>query len=244
MRYTNQDVKKLGNILGVWAHPDDEVFSSAGLMQAASENGQKIISITATYGDAGQSSDEKKWPKTELADIRKTESDKALKLLGEIEQHWLGFKDGKLNDVNKSDACEKIKSIVSNRKINTIITFEKQGITGHNDHKTVHQWAVVLAKKLENVQVLCAVENTEFYENFGKKLHEKYNVYFNVDKPYVPRKDEVDVCLELSFKQKEAKLSALQKHASQTAGMFGTEEGVEALNSLADCECFIFTKDL
>ena len=242
MHYSTDDVKKLGTILGIWAHPDDEVFSSAGLMKAASENGQKIISTTATYGDAGQSADENKWPKEQLADIRKAESDKALRLLGNIEQHWLGYKDGKLKEVSIDKAVENILYVIANQKIDTIITFEEQGITGHEDHKTVYVWALKLARLLKDVRVLCAVENTEFYENFGKKLHEKYNVYFNVNKPFVSSKNEVDVCLELSNTLKEAKLSALEMHASQTSGMLGTKEGVEALNSLAGCECFVFLK--
>ena len=33
-------VAELGTIMGVWAHPDDEAFLSAGLMRLALENGQ------------------------------------------------------------------------------------------------------------------------------------------------------------------------------------------------------------
>ena len=111
MVYSQKDVKSLGTILGIWAHPDDEIFSAAGLMNYACKNEQKIISITATYGDAGETADEEKWPKNKLAQIRKEESDNALKLIGNIEQHWLGFKDGKLQEVDIKEAIEKIKKI-------------------------------------------------------------------------------------------------------------------------------------
>lgn len=241
MHYSVDDIKKFGTVLGVWAHPDDEVFSCAGLMQAAAQNGQKVISVTATYGDAGQSANEKKWPKKRLAEIRKQESDDALQLLGDIEQHWLGHKDGQLNVMDMKEAVEKIQSIIQNRKIDTILTFEKQGITGHEDHKAVHAWAVALAEKIPNVQILCAVENSEFYEEYGKKLHEKYNVYFNVKKPNVACIADVDVCFELPENFKQTKLASLKKHASQTATMFASKEGLEALNALCKYECFLKT---
>lgn len=32
---TTRDVIKLGTILGIWAHPDDETYLSAGVMAAA-----------------------------------------------------------------------------------------------------------------------------------------------------------------------------------------------------------------
>ena len=58
--------------MGVWAHPDDETMSSAGIMLSAIKNGQRVICLTATKGEEG-SQDEKKWPKSKLANIREKE---------------------------------------------------------------------------------------------------------------------------------------------------------------------------
>src|ERR671922_141060 len=38
----------LGTILGVWAHPDDEAYLSAGLMARAVRNGSRVVCVTAT----------------------------------------------------------------------------------------------------------------------------------------------------------------------------------------------------
>jgi hypothetical protein len=43
----------LGTVLGIWAHPDDEAFLSAGLMAAARDVGQRVVCVTATLGEHG-----------------------------------------------------------------------------------------------------------------------------------------------------------------------------------------------
>ena len=52
---------ELGTILGVWAHPDDETYLSAGLMAAAVDAGSRVVDVTATRGEGG-SMDEEQWP--------------------------------------------------------------------------------------------------------------------------------------------------------------------------------------
>ena len=46
-------VGDLGDILGVWAHPDDEVWLSAGLMMRTIDDGHHVTCVTATKGEAG-----------------------------------------------------------------------------------------------------------------------------------------------------------------------------------------------
>ncbi|HXV94036.1 MAG TPA: PIG-L family deacetylase, partial [Pseudonocardia sp.] len=47
------DLADLGTILGVWAHPDDETFLTAGLMALAREAGNRVVCATATRGERG-----------------------------------------------------------------------------------------------------------------------------------------------------------------------------------------------
>jgi LmbE family N-acetylglucosaminyl deacetylase len=240
MLYTQNDVKKLGTILGIWAHPDDEVFSCSGLMHAACLNGQKVISITATYGDAGESADDSKWPKKDLGKIRKKESEAALSYIGNIEQHWLGYGDGKINAVNADGAVDKIMKIIELEKIHTILTFEEQGITGHEDHKTVHRWSAQLAKKLGIENVLCSVETQEYYESHGKELDKKHNIYYNVDKPNCVCRADADVCFELPEEFRKIKLAALKAHESQTSQLFASLDGKQAVKALVITECYVY----
>ena len=47
------DVPDLGTVLGVWAHPDDEAYLSAGLMLHAREAHERVVVVTATDGEQG-----------------------------------------------------------------------------------------------------------------------------------------------------------------------------------------------
>ncbi len=38
-----EDIKKLGTILSVWAHPDDETFTCGGILATAVKNGQQVV---------------------------------------------------------------------------------------------------------------------------------------------------------------------------------------------------------
>ena len=43
----------LGTVLGVWAHPDDETYLTAGLMAQTVRRGDRVICVTATRGEEG-----------------------------------------------------------------------------------------------------------------------------------------------------------------------------------------------
>ena len=63
------DVRGLGTVVGVWAHPDDEAYLSAGLMGAAVDAGNRVVCITATHGELG-TPDPALWPPARLAHAR------------------------------------------------------------------------------------------------------------------------------------------------------------------------------
>ncbi|MEP6666221.1 MAG: PIG-L family deacetylase, partial [Nocardioidaceae bacterium] len=48
----------LGSILGIWGHPDDEAYLTAGLMMRAVEAGHRVTCVTATKGEAGFPADD------------------------------------------------------------------------------------------------------------------------------------------------------------------------------------------
>ena len=66
---TITDVTQLGTVLGIWAHPDDEAFLSAGLMAAARDAGQRVVCVTATLGEHG-TDDPGSWPPNRMARVR------------------------------------------------------------------------------------------------------------------------------------------------------------------------------
>jgi len=68
-----QDTAALGTILGIWAHPDDDIFLSAGLMATAVRNGQRVVDVTATRGEGG-SMDEDRWPPETMGEVRECDA--------------------------------------------------------------------------------------------------------------------------------------------------------------------------
>ncbi len=240
MKYSNSEVKKLGTILGVWAHPDDEAFSCAGLLSAALNNGQRVVLITATYGDAGSSADDSRWPTKNLGTIRKNELEKCLKLMGSVEHHWLGHADGKLDSLNHNDVVEVLISYIKKIKPNTVITFEPGGITGHDDHKTVYRWTKdVLNKFSVQSELFCVCENHESYEKYGKQLDSKYNVYFNCKCPRLVSQKDADICFVLDDKTLSKKVQCIKAHASQTEHMFKKLDSAKLVSEMARVECYI-----
>jgi len=88
----------LGTILGVWGHPDDETYLSAGLMAAAARRGQRVLCATATRGEYG-SQDEQRWPSATLGRVRERELLRSLEILGVHDHRWLEYIDGSCDRV-------------------------------------------------------------------------------------------------------------------------------------------------
>lgn len=235
--HTKQQIAELGTILGIWAHPDDEIFTSSGLMLQAIQNGQKVIVITATRGDAGFEPGSGMTPE-KMSEIREGERDEALRIVGVQKGYWLNYRDGFLRDVAIDEAVSKILNKVKNEAIDTIVTFEKNGITGHEDHKAVHNWSKIIAQKL-HTSLICAIENKEFYDSYGRELDEKFNMYFNIDRPALTTKEQAAICIELDRETLNRKMSALKAHKSQTAAMLEDEDSINAVTAMCACECFI-----
>lgn len=234
------DVKQLGKILGIWAHPDDETWASAGVMSAAVANGQSVACVVATHGDAGKTANEKKWPQQHLSKIRRQELNKALGLIGVDDCRILNYDDGQLINNDSKKAIAELRKIIDELKPDTILTFEPNGITGHDDHCVISAWSVRAAgvSKVRPV-VYGACETTERYKRIGRLSDEMFKIYFNTKKPFTIQEKEAGICFRLSPSQSKRKLAALKAYQSQTAKMFNTPQGSNFLNDLADTECFI-----
>ena len=82
------DAASLGTILGVWAHPDDDIFLTAGLMTTAVRAGNRVVDVTATRGEGG-SMDEERWPPATMGAVRTKELLRSLEILGVAEHRFL-----------------------------------------------------------------------------------------------------------------------------------------------------------
>lgn len=232
---TVDDIKQLGTILCVWAHPDDETFSCAGIMAAAIQNGQKVACITATKGEAGVQ-DPDRWPAEKLGDIRAEEMSEALHCIGCQNHHWLGYRDGECNKVSDAEGTNRIREFINRYKPDSILTFGPDGLTGHPDHQAVSRWATLAAGN--DIQIYYSVEEQEIYENYLVDLDKKFNFYFNIDKPPVRAAADCDIALDLSPELRQIKEKALRAMPSQY-DFFFRNTTPESVHALICTECFV-----
>src|SRR5512133_2265412 len=101
----------IGVLLGVWAHPDDEAYLSAGLMATVRAAGGRVVVVTATRGEHG-TSDPQAWPPHRLARIRERELDASLAALDVNEHHWLGYADGELPRVPVTRGAARMAELI------------------------------------------------------------------------------------------------------------------------------------
>jgi LmbE family N-acetylglucosaminyl deacetylase len=216
---TNDDVQHLGTILGVWAHPDDDTYSMGGIMAAAIHNGQKVIIITATRGEAGVQ-DEARWPASKLAEIRTKEMAAALHELGVTEHHWLDYPDGGCKNSNEAEAVNRIAALITQYQPDSILTFGRDGMTGHDDHKTVSRWTTLAAKQAgSRAHIFHTIQTKAQYEAM-QEADEEFNIFFNIDKPHTRNEGQCAICLQLDDELYDRKLAALTAMPSQTEAMF------------------------
>lgn len=223
-------VTRLGNILGVWAHPDDETFMIGGLMAIAAENGQVVHCVTATKGEAGVQ-DGTKWPAETLAATRASEVSRAMHILGTDDPIFFDYADGGCAEVPAQEAVTKIANIIDAVKPDTVVTFAPDGLTGHADHKAVSGWAARAVRQAKHpTRLYYAVHTQESYDAFWHVVHDKFNIYFASQSPKFVLQKDCTVLLQLEPWVAAKKTAALKAMPSQYEAMFQFlgDNGVQA----------------
>lgn len=125
------------NLLGVWAHPDDEQGLS-GVFTRATKLGAKAYIVCATRGQAGQISDPSLATPENLGEVREQELRNAIKVLGWEPPIILDYYDGKLNQSPVEQVGDDVIREIRRLKPRVVITFESTGGYGHVDHIAIH----------------------------------------------------------------------------------------------------------
>jgi LmbE family N-acetylglucosaminyl deacetylase len=215
---TAENVAELGTILGIWAHPDDEAYLSAGLMALARDNGQRVVCVTATRGESG-TPDPVAWPPDRLAAERTREMARCLDVLGVNEHHWLGHRDGGCAAADPTAAVSQICDVVGDVQPDTVLTFGPDGVTGHPDHRTVSAWAgAAFARAAPPGARLLHAAVPEPWEARWSELSASLDIYlpgYPVVTP--PERLAVDVVLDPLTAAR--KVRALAAQTTQTAGL-------------------------
>jgi LmbE family N-acetylglucosaminyl deacetylase len=206
------DIRELGTVLSIWAHPDDEAYLCGGIMAMAVAAGSRVVCVTATRGELGVT-DPNRWPPEQLASIREAELAACLHILGVTEHRWLGYPDGGCADVKFDTAAGEIAEIVREMAPDTILTFAPDGQTGHPDHIAVHRWTVEAVRRT-GIGTLHVVANTQ--EWLDDHLSQWIELGAIVGEPPVAWTGPLSIDVALSGQLLDRKYAALAAQASQT----------------------------
>jgi LmbE family N-acetylglucosaminyl deacetylase len=201
-----------GTLLGVWAHPDDEAFLSAGLMARTRAAGGRVVVVTATAGDQGADDPTARGPA--LARRRRRELRAALTAVGVHEHRVLGLPDGGCTSVADGDGAARIGAWIDAVQPDAIVTFGADGITGHPDHRAIHRWTTAAWRRAGAPgRLLYATLTPGFHARWGG-LSERLGLWEG-EPPSTPD-DELALTVDCT-PVLDRKSAALDAHASQIA---------------------------
>ena len=198
-------------LLGVWAHPDDEAYLSAGLMAQARRNGERVVLLTATLGDHG-TSNPRRYPPACLRRLRHHELRKSLAALGVEELRVIGYEDG---TCDQHDGTGRVAEHIAEIAPDRIVTFGPDGMTGHPDHRAVSRWTTdAWAAARPEATLWYATKTPEFHREFAA-VNAAIGLWNDQpDPPSTP----FDQCV--TFEPDDVvfarKMAALHAHGSQT----------------------------
>jgi LmbE family N-acetylglucosaminyl deacetylase len=209
------DLAMLGDVLAIWAHPDDETYLAGGLLAALRDLGRRVVCVTATRGEAADPTagpDER----AAMAAVRTAELEAALGTLGVEEHHWLDYPDGGCADLDPAGPVEQLAALLNRVRPDTVVTFGPDGFTGHPDHRTVSAWTdLALARARPGARVLHPVAPEQPVD---PDLDEELKV-FELGRPRVCAEEDLALQLRLSGVALNRKVEALLRQASQTGGL-------------------------
>jgi LmbE family N-acetylglucosaminyl deacetylase len=199
-------------ILFVTAHPDDESYTVAGTILRNHDAGGTSYVACATFGERGKSHLKKQVTSRQLKILRKKEllaASKYLKVSGLL---MPGLPDAELRIKSNQDAFyKKLLPFAEKHLPALIISFGKDGISGHIDHISVGKVAKKAAQKLK-VPFLTFSAPPELHKSIeALKRRRRHGRYVKTLKRQ-PHNIEIKV-------DPKKKLKAIRLHKSQ----FGVE---------------------
>jgi len=137
-------------ILFVTAHPDDERYLAAGTMLRNHEAGGCSYVACATFGEKGKSHIKRRVTPRQLKMLRKKELLAASKFLKVSRLLMPGLPDAELGKKSNQNAFyRKVLPFAAKHRPDLIISFGKDGISGHLDHISVGKVAKQVARELK-----------------------------------------------------------------------------------------------
>ncbi len=130
-------------VLAVTPHPDDETFTSGGLLSMLAANGNNVQILIYTSDNAG--SNDPAMTKEKLAAIRRGEEEDACAILGIPKDHitWLGHDDGMLEYVDRRELTRQVAREIRRHRPDAVLSIDP-GAPYEQWHKSDHRSAAVI----------------------------------------------------------------------------------------------------
>ncbi len=129
-----QPVSKPPRILGVFAHPDDEVFVAGGTLAKYAAEGSEIMVVSATKGQAGQIRDASIATRRTLGAVREKELHLSSQLLGARHSVCWDYGDGMLDQLDQHVLVRDVVRVIREFRPDIVLAFGPDGGYGHPDH--------------------------------------------------------------------------------------------------------------
>jgi LmbE family N-acetylglucosaminyl deacetylase len=229
------DVRGLGTILSIWAHPDDETYLAGATMAAAVAAGQRVVCVSVTAGERG-TDDPVAWPPARLSRRRHREAAAAMAVLGVSEHRIVGLADGGLDETDLASGADIVGALLDEIAPDTILTFGPDGATFHPDHIAVGAWShAAWQRRGCRARLLQAAMSVEHHRRFAAHFDE-WDVYMTDERPTPVEVPAFRVWA--SGDLLDRKVTALAAMASQTAGSIALL-GEELFAEMVAEECFV-----
>ena len=201
--------------LFIFAHPDDETFSSGGTIAKLTNAKHKVKLITATKGEAGELGNPPIATRDKIGEVRERELRRAAKILGISDIYFLDFVDGKVRYARNKKLEGKILSILKKEKPDIVVTFDKMGGSNHPDHKAISRTTTKVFKQYKNlVRKNAKLYHTAMPRSFIKKF-EKQGLGYNAFGKVQGVKDSDITTIVNIEKTLKTKIRALKEHKTQ-----------------------------
>ncbi|MDO8658303.1 MAG: PIG-L family deacetylase [Candidatus Levybacteria bacterium] len=202
-------------VVFVFAHPDDESFSSAGTIALLTKNGHTVKLITATRGEQGQVGDPPITTQENLGKVREEELRTVTKVLGISEVYFLDFVDGALKETPLKLISGKVLELLREEKPDVVVTFNEEGASLHPDHIRMHEAATDAFKEYvkgskKHLRLYYNASPRSFIQRL-KKMGIMYSVYGEV--MGIPD-DLISTKIDIS-QTVDKKIKALMSHKTQ-----------------------------
>jgi LmbE family N-acetylglucosaminyl deacetylase len=222
----------MATITFVHAHPDDEAILTGGTMAGLAEQGHRVVLVSATRGELGETPAGLLGADESLAERRMAELAEAARRLGVARLVFLDYLDSGMADepsnqrpgsfasADVDQAAGELASILVEESSDVVVIYDEHGGYGHPDHVQVHRVGLRAADLAETPVVYMATVNRDFYWGLASQID-------NLDwEPPAGWLDGIDVMGEPAARLTtevdvtpwiEAKRSTMMAHPSQIA---------------------------